>query len=457
MKKALKKIYRKLRDNSFRQKKQTKKRNNIYINIVCGETGWSYDKAKSKMDKFVEKGVDYNTYIVNRFYRSSKRRTAKKLELIQQKNDEYVTRVCMATGWTREEAIKEMDRVKEKLHVSYFKYCSYRFFANTDEEIEERLEGWRQTARRQVAYVMEQTGWSKVKTRTHMNKVRTVFDIPPDYYVLYRLWENTDEEIDTYARRKDSNRLFAKYNNKEETQVLQLKDKFDFVYKDYIKRKFWVNKDTNYDEFLKFIEGLEYIFCKPIDSGGGQGTEKIKIADYEPEKLYEYLMDKERLLVEECVIQHPEIDKFVPGCVNTIRVITLFKDGEVHVICSGIRFGHDGIVDNFHKDGMVCDVDVETGTIITPAIDRSGVTYEKHPVSGETFVGFKIPNWDMVIDLAKQAITVQPGVNYVGWDIAVCQEKAVIIEGNSAPDLVLVQAPHAREKKGMKYLFRPYF
>lgn len=68
-----------------------------------------------------------------------------------------------------------------------------------------------------------------------------------------------------------------------------------------------------------------------------------------------------------------------------------------------------------------------------------------------------IPNWDMAIQLAKDAIQVQDGVDYVGWDIAVCADKAVIIEGNAAPDLVLIQATFAREKKGQKYRFKKYF
>lgn len=437
-------------------KKLTQK-SNIYVNIVCGETGWTYDKAKKHMDEFKEMGISYDTYVTQRFYRSSKKRTKEKLALLARKEEEYIERVCDATGWTREYAIKEMDRVKNKFGVSRFKYCSYRFYTMDDESLQKRLDRWNETARNQIKYVMEQSGWTWKQARMHMNKVRTVYALPPDYYVLYRMWELTDEQIDSYARRKDSDRLYAKYNVKQEAAVLKDKALFDRVYKDYIKRKFWVNKDTNYEEFCLFINDLEYIFVKPIDSGGGQGTEKIKVADYSVKELYEYLMNKEKILVEECVVQHPEIDKFVPGCVNTIRVVTILKDDVCHFISAGIRLGNNGIVDNFHKDGMVCDIDINTGTIVTPAIDRSGVTYEKHPKSGYEFVGFKIPNWDMVLKLAEDAIRVQKGVNYVGWDIAICEDKAVIIEGNCAPDLVLVQAPYARKKEGKKYLFKPFF
>lgn len=53
-------------------------------------------------------------------------------------------------------------------------------------------------------------------------------------------------------------------------------------------------------------------------------------------------------------------------------------------------------------------------------------------------------------------MNVQEGVNYVGWDVAICEDKVVLVEGNSAPDLVLIQAPYAPQFKGMKYLIEPY-
>lgn len=464
VKKFLKKVKRRIKKTLLKFKwafnvknKEDSSNSKMYVEIVCDQTGWSFDKAKAHMDEFKKKGIGYNTYVCQRFYNSSEERTKRKLAILEAKEQEYIDRVCEATGWSRENAIKEMDRVKNKFKLSYFKYCSYRFFNLNDEETKERLIRWKDNVSEQIDYVMQESGWSREKVRFHMNKVRTIYDFPPDYYVLYRMWELTDEEIDSYARRKDSDRLFAKYNNKEQTNVLKNKEIFDKVYRDYIKRKFWINKDTNFNEFKEFIKGLDYIFCKPIDSGGGQGTEKIKISDYKIKELYNYLTNKEKLLVEECVVQHPDIEKFIPGCVNTIRVVTLLKDDVCHFISAGIRIGHNGIVDNFHKDGMVCDIDIKTGKVVTDAIDRNGITYIKHPVSGIKFKGFKIPNWDKVLKLAEDAIRFQDGVNYVGWDIAICKDKACIIEGNSAPDLVLIQAPYARAKKGKKYLFEPYF
>lgn len=98
IKKFIYKLYRKIGKNS----------GSLYIKIVCDQTGWNYIKAKRHMDKFKKKGINYETYVTQRFYRSSKSRTERKLQLLQRKDEEYVDRVVEATGWSRDNAIKEM-------------------------------------------------------------------------------------------------------------------------------------------------------------------------------------------------------------------------------------------------------------------------------------------------------------------------------------------------------------
>jgi len=74
----LDKIKEKLHIKGLRQ-------NAAYIKIVCQETGWTRDKAKAHMDEFAAKGIDYDTYVKQRLYRSSKKRIQRKLELMERK------------------------------------------------------------------------------------------------------------------------------------------------------------------------------------------------------------------------------------------------------------------------------------------------------------------------------------------------------------------------------------
>ncbi|MGN0658334.1 MAG: sugar-transfer associated ATP-grasp domain-containing protein [Emergencia sp.] len=441
-------------------KKETKEKPNIYVEITAEQKGIPYEKAQKEMDKVYKKyGINYREYAEHKLFSFKRRRDYReKIKNIMLQNQRYVNYICSDTGWSYEKAEAAARAAKEKYGFSYRTYSTYRFFECSEEEIEAKREQWKENRKKYRKIVKENTGWKLHDVIRHMRRYSVLYNIIPAYYVLYRAWELSDEEMDTYARQEISRDLWVKYNTREDAHVLADKLLFDQMYRDYIGRKFWVNVDTDFDEFRAFTEGLDSIFCKPVLAGGGLGTSKIDL-DHNEEKLralYDDFMSRDRILVEECVKQHPEMDEFIPGCVNTIRVVILLKDGVSHVICTGVRFGHSGITDNFSHDGMVCDVDRDTGIIVTPAIDKKGNIYEKHPVSGKKFVGFQIPMWDEVLKTADAAIRVQDGVNYAGWDLAICEDRVVIIEGNSMPDLVLVQAPYAPKKEGKKYLFEPY-
>ncbi|MCF0138387.1 MAG: hypothetical protein HUJ66_08500 [Oscillospiraceae bacterium] len=427
------------------------------IDFVARYRDISYGTAKKEMDRLREKhDILYKEYTGNRLFECTDRKSLKKkLKRIAEKNEKYLREVCADTGWSYEKAKSEAARMKKLYDITYKQYSRYRFYAMSEDEVKEKLLRWKENANACVNTAAECSGWSRSRVRRHMKRYGVLYDIIQPYYVLYRAWELSDREMDSYARQKNSETLWRRFNDRSQARILAEKHRFDEVYAEYTGRRFWINRDSSFEEFCAFAEGLEYIFCKPIESGGGLGTEKHRVTE-DLRGLYDMLMGKDRLLVEECITQHPEIDEFIPGCCCTIRVVVL-QDGEgIHTICAGMRFGHEGITDNFSHDGMVADIDIETGVIVTDAVDKKGHVYDRHPVSGKTFKGFRVPNWDMVRSVTENAMNVLEGINYVGWDVAVCEDKAVLVEGNAMPDLVLIQAPYAPARKGMKYLFDPW-
>lgn len=434
-----------------------KRKQDMDIALVAEVKGISRDAAKAEMDVLRDKyGILYKEYTQYKLFScTTEEELAARVQHILEKDEKYIREVCDDTGWNFEKAKAEAERIKKTHNTTIKHYSRYRFYSMSDDEIKAKLKSWKNDGRHYVDIAVAESGWSRNKVRYHMKRCQVLYDIINAYYVLYRCWELTDEEIDSYARQKNSETLWTRYNDAEQARILAEKHRFDEVYSEYTGRRFWINRDSSFEQFREFAEGLDSVFCKPIESGGGLGTEKYEVTE-DLRGLYELLTGKERLLVEECIKQHPAVDEFVPGCCCTVRVVVLQDEEGTHTICAGMRFGHDGITDNFSHDGMVADVDIETGTIITDAVDKKGRVYEKHPVSGKTFKGFIIPNWSLVREVTEKSMDVLPGINYVGWDVAICEDKAVLVEGNAMPDLVLIQAPYAPVKKGMKYLFDPW-
>ncbi|MGF2949663.1 CapA family protein [Microbacterium alcoholitolerans] len=436
-------------------------RKDRYVALVAEQRDSSYGRAFAVMHDIRRRyGIGFREFAQQKLYRHAEGEAlTKAVRLLIEREGKHIQQVCHETGWTFEEAERRMREVKRRWPTLDFrKYVGYRLAAQSEDEITALIQRWTETAKANREKVAEITGWTVQRVQKHMTRYQILYDIIPAYYMCYRGWELTDEQMDGYARQKLSEILASRINNRADTELMGRKDKFDAIYAEFVKRKFWVNSESTFDEFLAFAEGLDSAFCKPLKSGGGLGTFTLDLTGDEValRELYDDLMKQPLILVEESVVQHPEMNDFYPNSVNTVRVVTLQDDSGTHIISTGARFGSTGITDNFSGTGMVSDVDIATGKIVTPAVDKKGISYDAHPYSGKRFVGFQIPHWDQVIETAKRAMDVLPGVNYVGWDVAIGPDGVSLIEGNSMPDLVLVQAPYAPAKVGKRYLFDPF-
>ena len=168
-------------------------------------------------------------------------------------------------------------------------------------------------------------------------------------------------------------------------------------------------------------------------------------------KLYNHLIKTERYLVEDVAPQHKEISKVYPYAVNTVRIVTLNKN----VVAAFIRFGNLGnVVDNFNHDGMVTTINIETGIVEYPALDKKKNIYEIHPYTNEKIIGLKIPMWDKVKELCIEACSVTPEIGYIGWDVCVGEKEPCLIEGNDFPGHDLYQLPiHRNDGIGLLPIF----
>ena len=131
-------------------------------------------------------------------------------------------------------------------------------------------------------------------------------------------------------------------------------------------------------------------------------------------------------------------------------MLNIAKD-KVHFLYCAVRMGTGtSSVDNLHSGGLVAGVDLDSGIITTDAVDYEINGYEKHPDTQQRIKGFKIPHFDKVKKLIEEASS-HISEAYLGWDIAITQDGADIIEANSRPGVPIMQMVHL-EPKGEKIL-----
>ncbi|MDY0108489.1 MAG: sugar-transfer associated ATP-grasp domain-containing protein [Candidatus Krumholzibacteria bacterium] len=146
----------------------------------------------------------------------------------------------------------------------------------------------------------------------------------------------------------------------------------------------------------------------------------------------------ERHIVQEKVLQHPQLEAIYAGSLNTMRIVTLYtKSGDSIILATKIRFGRDGsYVDNWSRGGIGVGIDMETGTILPRGFDKLGRIYEQHPNTYVPFAGHAVPMWNEILDFSRRTQSSFPYFRLLGLDVALAPEGPLLIEVNAYPDLV---------------------
>lgn len=246
-------------------------------------------------------------------------------------------------------------------------------------------------------------------------------------------------------------------NKPEACKKFRDKSTFNREFHEYIHRD-WLDLRVNnsFEEFQLFVQKHPIFMVKPQFLEGGRGIHKVEIKEStDIKKVYDKLK-KEEALLEEIIEQCEELKEFNPSSVNTIRVVTLLDaHNKVHVMSGVLRMGtRNNCADNFHTHGIAATIDVESGIVISSAINRNLERFYIHPQSKKQIIGYKVPMWKEIIETVKQAAYVVPEVKYVGWDLAIGKNNEIImIEGNDNAARDVQQMP---DQKGKWLLYKPY-
>ena len=142
------------------------------------------------------------------------------------------------------------------------------------------------------------------------------------------------------------------------------------------------------------------------------------------------------------------MSELYPNSVNSLRIFTYFDEKKTHFLQAILKIGNNGITDNFSINGMYAFLD-ETGTVITPAIDKNDNIYGIHPISKKQILGFKVPEFEEAINLVLEASKEIPQIKYIGWDVAISEKGPCIIEGNSYPGVFQIKPRFSKDKTGI--------
>lgn len=279
--------------------------------------------------------------------------------------------------------------------------------------------------------------WKRLKITVDFLWEKFRYDIELIDYIQYQFYYKKREERDKFITHGKLVEIIKICNDPRSRKYFDQKPLFNEHFQKYTGRNWIDTTKCSKDEVKDFLKNHDKIFAKCPDGMFGKGIEIIdtdSILDFDT--FYKKAL-KQKLLLEEVLTQHKELAEFNQSSVNSFRVVTLVcADNTVKVMAGVLRLGRKGkFADNFHHHGIASLIDVETGIVCTVGVDREWNRFVIHPDSGKPIVGFKVPEWNSIVDTVKQAAMVHPEVRYVGWDVTIKADGTIVlIEGNPGAD-----------------------
>lgn len=257
-------------------------------------------------------------------------------------------------------------------------------------------------------------------------------------YVTFGFHMLQDEKIrDTYISQSETDDITMLVNTPESYAILRDKAKAAKIFAPFYGREWFDVREEGPEAFAAFLSRHDVVFCKYVGNMLSRGIERIKTKDIaDSAALHARLLSDEKYLVEEGVVQHPEMAKLSLQSVNTMRICTCRDlDGQVSVPYVTLRTNLvEGYYDNTAFKGAWSPIK-NFKSVTFPFVNNSRkiVHYTEHPQTKFPFIGFEIPYIDESIQLVKDASERLPEARMIGWDIAVTPEGPVIIEANYTP------------------------
>jgi hypothetical protein len=203
------------------------------------------------------------------------------------------------------------------------------------------------------------------------------------------------------------------------------------------------------------------LFVKPVHGRGGRGAERWDYAGNgayancengraTAAQLIEHLRRLSQwqpYLVQERARNHPAMRDVTNGALSTIRMISCLDEREQPELIGAVlrmAIGENVTVDNVHAGAIAASLDLAEGRLgqaTYMGIDATRPWIDRHPDSGGRITDRIVPMWGEVCDLVRRAHCAFEDWVVIGWDVAITAEGALLVEGNSGPDIDLIQRP----------------
>ena len=182
------------------------------------------------------------------------------------------------------------------------------------------------------------------------------------------------------------------------------------------------------------------ILVKPsVGSGGGNNIrfyDSENITDQEILDIFRRY--KKNFIIQEKAVQHEDLARLSANSLNTVRAVTFFYKGQVHLLKAVLRIGGgSNEVDNISQGGSQCPIRPD-GRLEKVGFNHMNGRYQNVETcaNGIRFEDVVVPHYDRVVKAVCSQAEKMAHFKISGWDIGVAPDgEPILIEFNVVPIL----------------------
>jgi len=190
-----------------------------------------------------------------------------------------------------------------------------------------------------VREIADRVGKSRIAILADMAVCAVRYGAGPADYRLFEFYNKNHQQRSTYITRGMNNTLVKKYNHAASVDIIDNKVTFCRHFGTFTGREWLPVENLTADALAAFCRGKDRLLYKPEDGSCGKGVELLHLDQWTHERLLQWLQKKDGGLLDELVIQHPDMAKINPSSVNTVRIVTLRKNGVTTPLFGFLRMG----------------------------------------------------------------------------------------------------------------------
>lgn len=178
----------------------------------------------------------------------------------------------------------------------------------------------------------------------------------------------------------------------------------------------------------------EFLIKPSVDSGEGRLITFFTPGGFTRDEIINaFKTMKANFIVQAVVKQCPTLAKLNPTSLNTIRVVSLLFNNEVHILSTILRMGATNArVDNIGAGGFACPIR-QDGWLAEKGVDRKA-EWRTENQNGIKFAEIQVPSFDKIINIIKSTHPRLGHFKLIGWDFSVDNDgDPVFIEFNVCP------------------------